>query len=92
VKNLNELSKSALSAAMRGGTEGWGEVGSSQRHIRYREPMPKRPGNKKNCWCGCGGKVTHRCMANGVCLGSACEFGAARWVRTGFVKFYTKPL
>lgn len=81
--DLSKLSSKALSAAMRGGTDGWGEVGSAQRHIRYSEPLERRPGRKKNCWCGCGGVKTHRGMANGVALVSACEFGIARWVKTG---------
>lgn len=84
--DLNDLSKNALSAAMRGGTAAWGKIGSSVDHIRYSEALPKRPGRKKNCWCGCGGVRTHRGMANGVCLTSACQLGVARWVKTGRVK------
>lgn len=84
--DLNGLSRNALSAAMRGGTAGWGEIGSSQRHVRYSEPLPKRPGRKRKCWCGCGGPRTHTGMANGCALTSACELGIARWVRTGDVK------
>ena len=83
---LNELSRNALSAAMRGGTAGWGKVGSSQDHIRYSEPLPKRRGRRRQCYCGCGQRVTHAGMANGMCLTSACELGIARWVRTGQVK------
>lgn len=84
--DLNGLSRNALSAAMRGGTAGWGEISSSQRHVRYSEPLPKRPGRKRKCWCGCGGPRTHSGMANGCALTSACELGIARWVRTGEVK------
>lgn len=84
--DLNKLSAKALSAAMRGGTAGWGEVGSSAQHVRYSEPLPKRPGRRKRCWCGCENPRTHRGMANGVCLTTACELGIARWVRTGSVK------
>lgn len=84
--DLSNLSKSALSAAMRGGTAGWGELGSSVRHIRYSEAVERRPGRRKKCWCGCGTVQTHRGMANGVALTSACELGIARWVKTGNVR------
>lgn len=88
--DLNKLSRQALSAAMRGGTAGWGQVGSSTEHVRYSEPLPKRRGRRKDCHCGCGQRVTHACRANGITLGQACELGAARWVRTGYTKAYTK--
>ena len=85
--DLNTLSKRGLAAAMKGGTAGWGQVASSERHLRYSEPLPKRRGRRRNCHCGCGQRVTHACMANGIALGSGCELSAARWVRTG----HTKP-
>ena len=40
---------------------------------------------RKKCWCGCGGKKTHRGMANGVCLTTACHLAILRWVKTGYV-------
>ncbi|MGF7131936.1 hypothetical protein P3T40_003419 [Paraburkholderia sp. EB58] len=86
---LNKLSRQALSAAMRGGTDGWGQFGSSVDHVRYSEPMKKRPGRPKRCWCGCGNARTHLGKANGVALTSACELGIARWVKTGSVKALT---
>lgn len=84
--DLNELSPKALSAAMRGGTQGWGQMGSSKDHVRYSEMLPKRRGRRRRCYCGCGRPVTHMGMANGVGLTSACELGIARWVRIGSVK------
>ena len=78
--DLNKLSPAALSAAMRGGTAGWGEHGGPD-HIRYMEPMPKRPGRRRKCHCGCGGPKTHSGMANGVCLVSGCELYVRRWVK-----------
>lgn len=84
--DLNGLSKSALSAAMRGGTAGWGKAGSAQTHIRYSEKKPKRPGRRRTCYCGCNGPATHSGMANGLALTSACELGITRWVRTGSVR------
>jgi hypothetical protein len=84
--DLNKLSRQALSAAMRGGTEGWGQYGSSADHVRYSEPLERRRGRRRQCWCGCGNRITHRGMANGVALTTACELGIARWVRTGQVK------
>jgi len=76
---LNKLSRIALAAAMRGGTSGWGAVGSSTDHVRYAEAIQSR----KKCLCGCGGKRTHAGMANGVCLTSGCELTIRRWVKTG---------
>lgn len=84
--DLTKLHKNALSAAMRGGTAGWGKVGSAQDHIRYSEPLPKRRGRRRQCYCGCGQRVTHAGMANGVALTNACEMGIARWVKTGEVR------
>jgi hypothetical protein len=86
VADLNSMSRQALAAAMKGGTDEWGRFGSSTRHVRYGEPLPKRRGRYRRCYCGCGKPSTHRGMANGLCLTSACEFGIARWVRTGSVK------
>lgn len=82
--DLNNLSSSALKAAMEGGTQGWGCVGSSSEHVRYVEPIV--PKSRKKCWCGCEGKRTHKGMANGVCLTTACHMGILRWVKTGSVK------
>ena len=79
VGGLNKLSKTALSAAMRGGTAAWGMHGSSAEHIRYAEAIKSR----KKCTCGCDGRRTHAGMANGVCLTSGCELSVYRWVKTG---------
>lgn len=84
--NLTELSRNARIAAVKGGTHGWGQCGSSAQHVRYSEPIAKRPGRPKKCWCGCGNRRTHRGMANGIALTTACELGIARWVKTGSVK------
>lgn len=88
--DLNKLSRQALAAAMKGGTAGWGQVASSTRNVRYSEPLPKRRGRRRDCHCGCGRRVTHGLMANGLGLGQACELAAARWVRTGDTK--ARPL
>jgi hypothetical protein len=84
--DLNKLSRPALAAAMRGGTDGWGWVGSSTEHVRYSEPLPPRPGRRRGCHCGCGNRVTHMGVANGVTLTTACALGIARWVKTGRVR------
>ncbi len=81
---MNQLSRQALAAAMKGGTQGWGQHGSSHDHVRYCEPLPKT--SRARCFCGCELRKTHRGMANGVALTSACELGIARWVRTGQVR------
>lgn len=89
--DLNKLSAKALSAAMRGGTDLWGRHGSVSGHVRYSEQLEKRRGRRRTCHCGCGRPVTHRGMANGIALTSACELGIARWVKTGEVR-PTTPL
>lgn len=78
---LNNLSKAALSAAMRGGTDGWGKVGSATDHVRYCEPQ--LPSKRKKCRCGCGQRASHRGMVNGVCMTIGCELRIRRWVRDG---------
>lgn len=75
---LNELSPTARSAAMRGGVDGWGVVGGTS-HILYIEPMSKK--SRKNCHCGCKTRQTHIGMANGVALISGCEMHIRRWVK-----------
>lgn len=84
--DLNKLSRQALAAAMKGGTEGWGVMGSADRNVRYSEPLPKRRGRRRRCYCGCEKPITHAGRANGVTLTCACELGIARWVRTGDAK------
>ena len=84
--DLTNFSKRALGAAVKTGTAGWGRIGSSTDHARYSEPLPKRRGRRRNCHCGCGQRVTHAGMANGLALTNACELAVARWVRTGQTK------
>lgn len=82
--DLNKLSKQALAAAMRGGTDAWGQIGSSTENVRYSEPVPPR--SRRRCHCGCKSRATHMGMANGVALVTACEIGIRRWIRTGLVR------
>lgn len=79
--NLNDLAPNELSAAMRGGTEAWGEIGSSERHVRYA--LPQLPKKRRKCSCGCGQRAIHRGLANGMCLTDGCELRIRRWVRDG---------
>lgn len=76
---LNKLSKPALSAAMRGGTDQWGTSANSQRHIRYAEEVS--PKSRRRCKCGCNRRATRRGMCNGICLRTGCEMSIMRWVR-----------
>lgn len=85
--DLNKMPPAELRAAIQGGTAGWGCIGSSTDHVRYKLPLPKIKA-RRQCSCGCGDKATHACMANGISLGRACELGAQRWVKTGS----TRPL
>lgn len=82
--DLNKLNKQALSAAMRGGTEGWGQMGSSTTNVRYSAIAPSR--SRRRCHCGCEARATHRGMANGLCLVSGCQLAIMRWVKTGSTK------
>jgi hypothetical protein len=75
--DLSKLHPNALSAAMRGGTDGWGEIGSADRHIRYSEPISSR----RRCHCGCKTRVTHLGMANGIGLTEGCQLYVTRWVK-----------
>jgi hypothetical protein len=86
--DIDELSKRGRSAAMRGGTDGWGAHGSVD-HARYSEPV--EPRSRRRCHCGCKRRATHKGMANGVCLTQACELGIARWVKTGLVRILRRP-
>jgi len=80
---FNEMSQAARSAAMRGGTERWGMHGSVD-HVRYMEPVEAK--SRRRCSCGCKQRATHRGMANGMCLTTACELGIRRWVKAGRVR------
>jgi hypothetical protein len=79
--NLNELSKPALAAAMKGGTSGWGRMGSSTDNVRYAQLLPKV--SRRLCSCGCEQRNTHAGMANGVSLTSGCQLSIQRWIKTG---------
>ncbi len=79
--DLNKLSPAALRAAMQGGTEAWGQIGSAD-HVRYAEKLPPLK-SRRRCHCGCGGRATHAGMSNGVGLTRACELGIRRWIKTG---------
>jgi hypothetical protein len=81
--DMSKLKPAELAAAMRTGTAGWGRVGSSTGHARYSLERPRKPGGQRKCHCGCNGRATHACMANGVRLGIGCELSVRRWVRTG---------
>ena len=82
--DLNKLSPTALSAALRGGTQDWGQYGSSIDHVRYAEPVDSK--SRRRCHCGCKRRATHVGMANGLALTEGCELAVARWVRTGSAK------
>lgn len=78
---LKDLSPTALSAAMRGGTDAWGQWGSAKDHVRYAEPIDTK--SRRRCYCGCKRRASYRGMANGICLTIGCELSMQRWVKTG---------
>jgi hypothetical protein len=77
--DINKLDKNARAAAMKGGTEAWGQWGSAADHVRYAQPIKSR----RKCHCGCGQRKTHAGMANGMALTSGCELAIRRWVKKG---------
>jgi hypothetical protein len=81
--NVNDMLPAERSAAMRGGMAGWGAIGSVS-HARYAMPVESR--SRRRCHCGCRMRATHKGMANGVCLTTACELAIRRWVITGTIK------
>ena len=87
--DLNNLHKNALVAAMRGGTDGWGQVASAIEHVRYAQPV--RPSSRRRCHCGCDQRATHLGMANGCALTTACEMAIGRWIKTGFTRARKTP-
>ncbi len=80
--DLNKMQPAELRAAMQGGTAGWGSVGSSSDHVRYKLALPKIKA-RRACSCGCDGKATHAGLANGLALTRGCELSIQRWVKTG---------
>jgi len=70
--DINQMPPAERSAAMRGGTVGWGQTGSSTRNLRYSLPAASTSRRRCRCPCGCKHRATHRGMANGVCLTVAC--------------------
>ena len=79
--DMNKMLPAERSAAMRGGTDLWGQVGSDAEHVRYLILVDPR--SRRRCSCGCKRRATHRGMANGVCLTTGCELSIRRWVKTG---------
>ncbi|VVO40394.1 hypothetical protein PS712_05800 [Pseudomonas fluorescens] len=79
ITDLSTMSPAARSAAMRGGMEGWGQVGGLPEHIRYMEALV--PKSRKLCHCGCRSRKSHVGKSNGVALMSGCELVVRRWVR-----------
>lgn len=89
--DMNALSKAARSAAMRGGTDGWGQVASASDHVRYAELVRPRSRRRCSCSCGCTQRATHVGMANGCALVTACEMAIRRWIKTGSL-FLPSPI
>lgn len=79
--DIGKLPKEARSAAMRGGTQEWGQYGSANAHVRYAQAVP--PKSRRKCRCGCDRRATHMGMVNGVGLVTGCELRVRRWVKTG---------
>ena len=79
--DIAKLSPAARSAAMRGGTEKWGQHANARTDVRYMEPV--RPTSRKRCQCGCKKRATHYGKANGMVLAKGCEMKIRRWMRDG---------
>lgn len=78
--DLNKLSPEALKAAMKGGTNSWGQWGSAEHHHMYVEELAKsnRRMRIRKCYCGCGKRQTHGAFTNGVILMGGCELSCHR--------------
>ena len=76
---LNDLGPDALSAAMRGGVDGWGQHGSAIEHVRYMDSAPVK--SRRRCRCGCKKVARYSGKANGVALTMGCEMSIRRWVK-----------
>lgn len=79
--DLNTLHPNALAAAMKGGTQGWGQVADARTMVRYSQPV--KPTSRRRCTCGCERRATLLGMVNGLGMTSGCELSIARWVKTG---------
>lgn len=82
--DLSKLPPKALAAAIKGGTDGWGQVASARTDVRYSQPV--RPASRRRCSCGCRRRATLMGMANGLALATGCELAIARWVKTGMLR------
>lgn len=80
---LNDLSPSALKAAMKSGTASWGTWGSSTEHWLYVDAIPAEviKHHWRMCNCGCRRKSRYAMKANGVALASGCELSMHKLVR-----------
>ena len=81
--DLNKLSPSALKAAMNGGVDSRGKCGSATEHTLYVDAIPSEVNKQRwrMCSCGCRKKSRYALYANGVALGSGCQFLMMRWLR-----------
>ena len=79
IVDLASLSPAALAAAMRGGTEDWGQWGGADHHILYVEEA--RGITRRLCRCGCRKRITYRMASNGVTLAMGCEMHVRRIMR-----------
>jgi hypothetical protein len=79
--DLNKLSQPALKAALRTGTQEWGQRASIHEHMIWVEPQTERKGHYLKCRCGCGKKAKFRAMANGICMAEGCELSLRRWAK-----------
>jgi hypothetical protein len=77
--DLGKLSPAALAAAMKGGTDEWGQRASILEHVGYVEPQTGRGGHYLKCRCGCGQRAKHRAMFNGICMAEGCELSMRRF-------------
>jgi len=78
---LDDLPAAALSAAMRTGTDAWGQWGSTDLHALYVQAHAPMKKGWRMCRCGCRKRETHGVFANGMCMASGCEMSAYRTKR-----------
>ena len=61
------------------GADGYRE-GSASGH----RAMVQAPDKRRKCSCGCGGRMTHIGLGDGLGMMGGCELSVRRWVRDGY--------
>jgi hypothetical protein len=50
---------------------------------KWNRSMKRAPNKRRECCCGCNGRLTHIGLGDGAGMMSGCELTVRRWVRDG---------